>query len=49
MNFYYWSPFISNVATVKAVLNSEIIIKKFSKKSIQLLLMLLENGNNTKK
>ena len=24
-------------------------IKKFSKKTIQLLLMLLENGNNTKK
>ena len=32
MNFYYWSPFISNVATVKAVLNSAISIKKFSKK-----------------
>jgi glycosyltransferase involved in cell wall biosynthesis len=32
MNFYYWSPFISNVATVKAVLNSTISIKKFSKK-----------------
>ncbi len=31
MNFYYWSPFLSNVATVKAVLNSAISIKKFSK------------------
>ena len=32
MNFYYWSPFISNVATVKAVINSAISIKKFSQK-----------------
>ena len=32
MNFYYWCPFISNVATVKAVVNSAISIKKFSKK-----------------
>ena len=31
MNFYYWSPFLSNVATVKAVLNSVISIKKYSK------------------
>ena len=32
MNFYYWSPFLSNVATIKAVMNSAISIKKFSKK-----------------
>ncbi len=32
MNFYYWAPFISNVATTRAVLNSTISIKKFSKK-----------------
>ena len=31
MNFYYWSPFLSNVATVKAVLNSAISIKKYSR------------------
>ena len=30
MNFYYWCPFLSEVATVKAVLNSAISIKKFS-------------------
>ena len=28
---YYWSPFISDVATSRAVLNSAISIKKFSK------------------
>jgi len=27
---YYWSPFFSNIATIKAVLNSSISIKKFS-------------------
>ena len=27
---YYWSPFFSNIATIKAVLNSAISIKKFS-------------------
>jgi glycosyltransferase involved in cell wall biosynthesis len=31
MNFYYWSPFLSDVATVKAVLNSAISIKKYSR------------------
>ena len=30
MNIYYWSPFLSNVATVKAVLNSAISLKKYS-------------------
>ena len=29
---YYWSPHISNVATIKNVINSAISIKKFSKK-----------------
>ncbi len=36
MKVYYWSPFISKVATVNAVLNSIISIKKFSKKKIDL-------------
>ena len=30
MKVYYWSPFISHVATVTAVINSIISIKKFS-------------------
>tara|TARA_B110000046_G_C12976437_1_gene391343 strand:- start:94 stop:1248 length:1155 start_codon:yes stop_codon:yes gene_type:complete len=34
MNIYYWCPFLSNVATVQAVLNSAISIKKYSKNSI---------------
>ncbi len=29
---FYWAPFFSNIATIKAVLNSAISIKKFSKK-----------------
>ncbi len=32
MKFYYWAPFLSNVATVQAVLNSATSIKKYSKK-----------------
>ena len=28
---YYWSPFFSNIATTKAVLNSILSIKKYSK------------------
>lgn len=35
MKVYYWSPFISKVATITAVLNSVIAIKKFSKNSIE--------------
>ena len=35
MKVYYWSPFISKVATISAVLNSVIAIKKFSKNSIE--------------
>ena len=31
MNFYYWSPFLSEVATVKAVLNSAYSLSKYSK------------------
>ena len=34
MNIYYWCPFLSHVATIKAVLNSAISIKKYSKNSI---------------
>ncbi len=30
MKVYYWSPFISHVATVTAVINSIISLKKFS-------------------
>lgn len=29
---YYWSPYLTNVATIKAVINSAISLKKFSKK-----------------
>ena len=32
MNLFYWSPFLSKVATVKAVLNSAISVRKYSKK-----------------
>ena len=35
MNIYYWSPFLSKVATVKAVLNSAISLKKYSKNYIR--------------
>ena len=34
MNIYYWCPFLSKVATVQAVLNSAISIKKYSNNSI---------------
>jgi len=34
MNIYYWCPFLSKVATVQAVLNSAISIKKYSKNKI---------------
>ncbi len=34
MKIYYWSPFISYVATTSSVVNSLIAIKKFSKKNI---------------
>ena len=34
MKLYYWSPFISNVATEKAVVNSIKSVKKFSKEKI---------------
>ena len=33
MNLYYWAPFLSNVATVQAVLNSATGVKKYSKKN----------------
>ena len=35
MNIFYWSPFLSEVATVRAVLNSAISISKYSKSSIK--------------
>ena len=34
MNIYYWCPFLSQVATVQAVLNSAISIKRYSKNTI---------------
>mgnify|MGYP001257304096 CR=1 FL=1 len=34
MNIYYWCPFLSSVATVRAVINSVISIKKYSKNKI---------------
>ena len=34
MKLYYWSPFISPVATVFSVINSIKSIKKFSKKNV---------------
>ena len=34
MKVFYWSPFINEVATIKAVTNSVISLKKFSKKKI---------------
>ena len=34
MKVYYWSPFISKIATIKAVLNSNIALNKFSNRQI---------------
>tara|TARA_Y100000590_G_C15686747_1_gene1001905 strand:+ start:3 stop:1166 length:1164 start_codon:yes stop_codon:yes gene_type:complete len=34
MKIFYWCPFIGNVATIDAVLNSIISLKKYSKKSL---------------
>lgn len=34
MKLYYWSPFFSNVATEKAVINSIVSVRKFSKRKI---------------
>ena len=35
MKLYYWSPFFSNIATEKAVINSIYSIKKYSKETIK--------------
>ena len=32
---YYWSPFFSDIATIKAVLNSVISISKFAKNDLK--------------
>ena len=32
MNIYYWSPFITHVATVKAVINSASSLNRYSNK-----------------
>jgi len=37
MNIYYWAPFISKVATTKAVLNSAISFKKYSKYEVSII------------
>ena len=34
MNIFYWCPFLSKVATVQAVINSAISLKKYSKNKI---------------
>ena len=34
MKLYFWSPFISNVATEKAVINSIKSVRRFSKKKL---------------
>ena len=34
MRFYYWSPFLSEVATVNAVINSAHSLKKYSKGAV---------------
>ncbi len=39
MNFYYWCPFIDYVATVKAVLNSSLAIKKYSRNMHQSIIL----------
>ncbi len=39
MKIFYWSPFISYVATTYAVINSIVAIKKFSKKKIDISLI----------
>ena len=39
MKLYYWSPFFSNVATEKAVINSVEAVNKFSKKKINAYLL----------
>ena len=39
MKIFYWSPFISYVATTFSVINSIIAIKKFSKEKLKLSLI----------
>ncbi len=39
MKLYYWCPFFSNIATEKAVINSIVSIKKFSKNKINPILL----------
>ena len=33
MKIYYWSPYLTNIATINAVKRSAISIKKYSKKT----------------
>ena len=35
----YWSPFIDNVATVKAVINSALSINKYSKRKFESIII----------
>ena len=47
---YYWSPFFSNIATIKAVLNSSISIKKFSNNIFKpALINVIGEGDDYKK
>ena len=36
MKIFYWSPYLSHVATITAVLNSAIALKKYSKENIDI-------------
>ena len=50
MKIYYWSPFFSNIATEKAVINSVYSIKKYSKETIKpYLLEVIGEWKNQKK
>ena len=39
MKIYYWSPFFTNIATIKAVIKSAEAITKFSKKKVEVALI----------
>ena len=39
MKIYYWSPFFTNIATIKAVIKSAEAINKFSEKKIDVALI----------
>ena len=51
MKLFYWSPFLSNIATVDAVVNSITSIKKYDKKKkdTKHLLLILSGSGKKKK